>query len=186
MLTKIPIRRVMRSARSLELPPTFRLVTLREAGDAFAHAAAGADESKPPEWLVFGATIRMAAIGDAELGVQPFATALEDEGFDDVSGEHLIESFARHLMAGIAICREQGFGAIAKSYGERLSPEKAALFDIDENVDLVAWRTGACEPERRFLLDAAADPSPARSCCQKSLWGNPDPAPAGSRLEHRL
>src|SRR5438132_5854364 len=32
------------SKRALDLPPTFRLVTLREVGDAFAHAKANAAE----------------------------------------------------------------------------------------------------------------------------------------------
>jgi biotin/lipoate A/B protein ligase family protein len=270
MPTKTPTCRATQSAHSLDLPPPFRLVTLREAGDAFAHAAAiaavagagtlvqvgrfdtaefalvlepeqplqlarralniglcalgdalvarvppkrtigfdwpdairvdgapvgrarlgwpaGADESKRPEWLVFGATIRMAAMEDAELGLQPSATTLEDEGFDDASSEHLIERFARHLMARIANCREQGFDAIAKSYyGARLLPEKAALFDIDENGDPLAWRTGACAPERRSLPDALTGPSPDRSCRMTPLRDNrPDPDAAGFRLEHQ-
>jgi hypothetical protein len=269
MLNKTPTRRATRSAHSLDLPPPFCLVTLREAGDAFAHAAAiaaeagagtlvqvgrfdtaefavvlepeqplrlarrifyiglcalgdalaacvppkraigfewpdairvdcvpvgrarlgwpaGADESKSPEWLVFGATIRMAAIGDAELGLSPFATTLSDEGFDDASSEHLIESFARHLMAGIANGRERGFGAIAKSYGARLSPQKAALFDIDENGDLLAWQRGAYAPEHRSLLDALTGAAPDRSCRMKAPRGNRrDPDAASLRLEQQ-
>jgi biotin/lipoate A/B protein ligase family protein len=270
MRTKVPTRRATPSAHSLDLPPPFRLVTLREAGHAFAHAAAiaaeagagtlvqvgrfdtaefavvlepeqplrlarrvyyiglcaladalaarvppnrtigfewpdairvdgapvgrarlgwpaAADESKPPEWIVFGATIPVAAMRDAALGPQPLATTLADEGFDDASSEHLIEGFARHLMARIAICREHGFGAIAKSYAARISSEKASLFDIDENGDLVAWRAGACTPQRRSLLDALADPCPTRSWSIKTLRENrrdPDDA-ASFRLEHQ-
>jgi biotin-(acetyl-CoA carboxylase) ligase len=37
-------RTVERHVRSLDLPPPFRLVALREAGDAYAHACARADE----------------------------------------------------------------------------------------------------------------------------------------------
>jgi hypothetical protein len=268
MPTKIPTRRAMRCVHSLDLPPPFRLVSLRESGDAFAHAAAiafeagagtlvqvgrfdtaefavvlepeqslrlarrvlyvglcalgdalaacappertidfdwpdairvggvlvgrvrlgwpaGADENKPPEWVVFGAAVRMAAMGDAELGLQPFATALEDEGFDDATSEHLIESFARHLMAGIVVCREHGFGAIAKSYGARLSLEKAARFDIDETGDLVEWRTGTRGPERRSLRDALATPSPAPSWSLEALPGNRPDLSASRRREHR-
>jgi biotin-(acetyl-CoA carboxylase) ligase len=269
MLTRTPTRRAARSTHSLDLPPPFRLVTLREAGDAFAHAAAiaaeagagtlvqvgrfdtadfavvlepdqplrlarrvlyiglcalgdalaarvppnktigfewpdairvdgapigrarlgwpaGANESKPPEWLVLGATIRMAAMGDAESGLLPFATALEDEGFDDVSSGHLIESFARHFMAHIAIWREHGFDAIAKSYRARLSPEEASLFDIDENGDLVmACRTGTRALQRRSLMDALAAPCPTRSWNTKVLRGNrQDPDAASFRPEH--
>ncbi len=157
-------------ARGLDLPPPFRLVTLREVGDAFAHAAtiaaedgagtlvhvgrfdlaefavvlepdeplrtarraiytgmcalgdalaanappekpigfdwpdairvdgglvggarlawpAGADEDEPPAWLVFGAMIRIVAMGEGEPGLRPLAAALEDEGFNDLDGE---------------------------------------------------------------------------------------------------
>jgi hypothetical protein len=255
MLNKTPTRRATRSAHSLDLPPPFCLVTLREAGDAFAHAAAiaaeagagtlvqvgrfdtaefavvlapeqplrlarrifyiglcalgdalaarvppkrtigfawpdairvdcvpvgrarlgwpvGANENKPPDWLVFGATTRMAAVGDAELDLPPFATTLADEGFDEASSEHLIESFARHLMAGIANCQERCFGAIAKSYGARLSPQ---TFDIDENGDLLASQSGAYAPEHRSLLDALTGAAPDRSCRMK--------VPRGQRRE---
>jgi hypothetical protein len=268
MLTKIPTRRSTGSVHSLDLPPPFRLVRLREAGDAFAHAAAiaaeagagtlvqvgrfdtaefavllepeqslrlarralyvgvcalgdalaacappertigfdwpdairvegaavgrvrlgwpaGADESKPPEWMIFGATVRMAATGDAESGLQPFAAALEDQGFDDASSERLIEGFTRHLMAGIAVCREHGFGAIAKSYAARLSLEKGARFDIDETGDLLEWRTGARGPERRSLREALAAPSPAPSWSQESLPGYRPDLPASRQREHR-
>lgn len=268
MLTKTPTRRAAHPAHSLDLPPPFRLVTLREAGDAFAHAAtiaaeagagtlvqvgrfdtaefavvlepeqplrlarrvlyiglcaladalaarvppkktvgfvwpdtiqvdgasigharlgwpAGANESRPPEWLVLGATIRMAALSEVELGPLPFATALEDEGFDDVSSAHLIENFARHLMAHIAIWREHGFGAIAKSYRARLSAEEASLLDIDENGDLVvACRTGTRASQRRSLADAP--PCPTRSWNRKVLRGNrQDPDAASFRPEYK-
>jgi hypothetical protein len=127
----------------------------------------------------------MAAMGDAELGLLPFATALEDQGFDDVSSGHLIEGFARHLMAQIAIWREHGFGPIARSYRARLSPEEASLFDIDENGDLVvACRTGARASQRRSLMDALAAPCPTRSWNSKVLRGNrQDPDAARFRPE---
>ena len=268
MPTALPTRRSRQSERKLDLPPPFRLVRLREVGDAFAHAVAiaaeagagtlvhvgrfetaefavvlepelplqlarrvlylglcalgdalaarvppqrtigfawpdliqvdgatigrarlawpaGADESQPPEWLVFGATVRMGAMTEAELSLQPFATALVDEGFDDASSEHLVESFARHLMAGIAVGRRHGFRAVAKAYQARLSPAEAARFDIDRNGDLVARQEGTGEPKRRSLLDALACPSPAHSLFQTAPQGdcpNSDPAPG---LEHR-
>src|SRR5262245_38452137 len=168
-------------APALDLPPPFRLVSLREVGDAFAHARsaaaaagagtlvyvgrfdlaefavvlepdealatarrafyagmtaladalavhappekpisfdwpdairvdgglvgggrlawpAGADENGTPEWLVFGAMIRMVAMGEGEPGLRPLGSALEAEGFDDLGSGRLVESFARHLM----------------------------------------------------------------------------------------
>jgi biotin-(acetyl-CoA carboxylase) ligase len=241
-------------ARGLDLPPPFRLVTLREVGDAFAHAAAvaadegagtlvhvgrfdlaefavvlepedplrtarraiytglcalgdalaanappektiglawpdairvdgglvggvrlawpaGADEDEPPAWLVFGAMIRMVAMGEGESGLRPLAAALEDEGFSDLDGGGLVESFARHLMAAIDTCQEKGFGEVAKSYLLRLAPGRiepgkaepanppnAAQYDIDENGDLLVRYAGT-RVERHSLIGALAVPS---------------------------
>jgi hypothetical protein len=229
-------------ASKLELPPPFRLVTLREAGDAFAHATEiaaeagagtlvyvgrfdlaefavvlepddilrnarrafyagmaaladalivqappekpvtftwpdaievdgglvgggrlawppGADEDAPPPWLVFGATIRTVAMGEAEPGLRPLATALAEEGFDDVGSGALVESFARHLMVAIDRWQESGFGEVAKAYLERLKPAPGLRRDIDENGDLLLRRQAASGAERRSLLAALAVPS---------------------------
>ena len=227
---------------ALDLPPPFRLTTLREVGDAFAHAVSvaadegagtlvhvgrfdlselavvlepeeplatarralyaglialadalavhappekpigfdwpdavrvdgglvggvrlawpqGADEREPPEWLVFGAMIRIVSLGDEETGVRPLSSALEEEGFDDLGSGALVESFARHLMVAIDTWQEQGFGEIAKSYLARLSPEKGLRRDIDEMGDLLVRRIGKTETERRSLVQALTVPS---------------------------
>jgi biotin-(acetyl-CoA carboxylase) ligase len=239
-------------ARKLDLPPPFRLVTLREVGDAFVHAAAvaadegagtlvhvgrfdlaefavvlepeeplrtarraiyagacalgdalaahappekaisfawpdairvdgglvggvrlawpaGANEDDPPAWLVLGAMIRIVAMGEGEAG--PLAAALEDEGFGDLDGGGLVESFARHLMAAVDICQEKGFGEVAKNYLSRLAPvsvgpEKAehapapnaVRYGIDEQGDLLVRYAGT-RLERRWLVSALAVPS---------------------------
>jgi hypothetical protein len=234
------------SAPGLDLPPPFRLVTLREVGDAFAHACtiaaqegagtlvhvgrfdlaefavvlepedplraarravylglcalgdalaahappetsitfdwpdamrvagglvgggrlawpAGASEDAPPAWLVFGASIRIVAMGVGEAGLRPLAAALDEEGFDDLGSGRLVESFARHLMAVIDSFREKGFGEVAKSYLPRLAPEIGMRRDIDENGDLLVRRAGletsSGEVERRSLVAALAAPS---------------------------
>jgi hypothetical protein len=227
---------------ALDLPPPFRLVTLREVGDAFAHAAriaaeegagtlvhvgrfdlaefavvlepnealktarcalyAGlvaladalavhapperpiafdwpdavrvdsglvgggrlgwptdADENEPPAWLVFGAMIRTVAMGEEEPGVRPLASALEDEGFDDLGSGRLIESFARHLMVVIDAWQEQGFAEIGKNYLARLKPETGVRRDLDANGDLLVRRMASRDVERRSLVDALAHPS---------------------------
>jgi biotin-(acetyl-CoA carboxylase) ligase len=240
-------------ARDLDLPPPFRLVTLREVGDAFAHATAvaakggagtlvhvgrfdlaefavvlepeeplrtarralytgmcalgdalaahappekpisfdwpdavlvdgglvggarlawpkGADENAPPAWLVFGAMIRVVAMGEGEPGLRPLAAALEDEGFDDLDGGRLVESFARHLMATFDMSEEKGFADVAKHYLARLAsgplePRKgkaaapAARRAIDENGDLLVRSADARVLERRALVGALATPS---------------------------
>jgi biotin-(acetyl-CoA carboxylase) ligase len=236
-------------ARKLDLPPPFRLVTLREVGDAFVHAAAvaadegagtlvhvgrfdlaefavvlepeeplrtarraiytgacalgdalaahappeksvsfawpdairvdgglvggvrlawplGADEDEPPAWLVFGAMIRVVAMGEGEAGLRPLAAALEDEGFSDLDGGALVESFARHLMAAVDKCQERGFGEVAKNYLSRLAPEiaehvpptNAVRYSIDGEGDLLVRYSGT-RVERCSLVSALAAPS---------------------------
>jgi len=230
------------TARQLDLPPPFRLVVLREAGDAFAHARAiaaaegagtlvqvgrfdlaelavvlepeeplrtarralytglcalgdalaalappekpisfdwpdavrvdgglvggvrlawppAADENEPPAWLVLGAMIRVVTMGEGEPGLRPPPPALEAEGFDDPDPGRLVESFARHLMATIDRCREDGFGELAKRYLSRLAPAHGLRREIDENGDLLVRGAAGGEVERRSIIDALAAPS---------------------------
>lgn len=227
--------------RSLDLPPPFRLVALREVGDAFVHACAQAtelgagtlvfvgrfdlaeftvvlepeeklvaarrafyagmvalcdtlsalappekpiaiawpdalhvdggligggrlawpdraDEEAVPEWLVFGAAIRTVSLAAEEAGLHPLATALEEEGFGDVSAERLVEGFARHLMVTLDHWQEDGFGPIAKQYLARLRVESGAHCVIAENGDLEIRRAGK-PVERRKLAIALKVPS---------------------------
>jgi biotin-(acetyl-CoA carboxylase) ligase len=229
-------------APAIELPPVYRLVTLREVGDAFAHAKRiaadegagtlvfvgrldlaefavvmepdeplrlarrafyagcvaladaiasaappekpmslewpdavvvdralvggarlgwpdGASEDARPDWLVFGATIRMVSMTDAEPGLRPLSSALEDEGFDGTGAEGLLESFARHLMLVTDTWQERGFGAVAREYVARLPAQSGVRRDIDENGDLLIRRTGRGDIERRALLPALRAPS---------------------------
>ena len=242
-------------ARGFDLPPPYRLVTLREVGDAFVHATAiaaengagtlvhvgrfdlaefavvlepdeplrtarraiyagicalgdalaacappekaitfewpdailvdgglvggarlawpaAADEDQPPAWLVFGAMIRLVAMGEEEPGLRPLAAALEDEGFNDLDGHALVQSFTRHLMAAFDISQEKGFGEIGRSYLSRLAPEKAKLGkvgrsershgvrrDLDQEGNLLIRHSGTGKFERRSLIEALAIPS---------------------------
>jgi biotin-(acetyl-CoA carboxylase) ligase len=240
----MPIEERLRrsSKRALDLPPPFRLVTLREVGDAFRHATGiaaaegagtlvhvgrfdlaefavvlepeeplrsarralyaglaaladalavhapperpitfdwpdavrvdgglvggarlawppAADEDAPPAWLVFGAMIRTVAMGEEEPGLRPLSSALEDEGFDDLGSNRLVESFARHFMVAIDTWQESGFDEIAKNYLARLVPESGVRRDIDANGDLLLRRMTAPMAERHALVRALARPS---------------------------
>jgi biotin-(acetyl-CoA carboxylase) ligase len=237
-----PAMRTNLTAPAIELPPPFRLVTLREVGDAFAHAVAhaaeegagtlvyvgrfdlvefavvlepdeplriarrtiyagmsaladaltvhappevpleiewpdtikvnmglvgggrlawpeGAAENEPPQWLVFGAMIRLVSLADGDTGLRPLSSALELEGFDDLAADRMVETFARHLMVTLDAWQEQGFPAVAKTYLERLAPDKGVRRDIDENGDLLVRRMGKVEVERRKLVAALTQPS---------------------------
>jgi hypothetical protein len=231
-----------RAASALLLPPPFQLVTLREVGDAFAHAQAiaaeqgagtlvhvgrydlsefavvlepdeplasarrvfypaivalrdalvahapperpiefawpdaihvdgaliggarlawpaGTTEDATPDWLVFSATIRLVALGKEDAGLHPLATALEEEGFDDLGSGRLVESFARHFLLALDAWRTGETGGITRQYVDNLQVEKGAIPSLSPEGDLlVRWR-GKPEPDRHPLVAALATPS---------------------------
>jgi len=232
-------RTSQRNMRTLDLPPPFRPVALREVGDAFAHACAHAvelgagtlvfvgrldlaefavilepeeplatarrafyvcmvalsdalagrappekpmviewpgaiyvdgglvgggrlgwpdrsEEDAVPDWLVFGAAIRIAFPSREEPGLHPGSTALTEEGFDEVGSERLAESFARHLMVVVNRWREDGFAAIAREYIAKIEPKNGVARDINENGDLSIWRAGRPTEYRKLLLASTA------------------------------
>jgi biotin-(acetyl-CoA carboxylase) ligase len=233
--------------RSLDLPPPFRLLVLREAGDAFAHACAhapglgagtlvfagrfdsaefavvlepeeelwsarrsfyagmtaiadalsalappetpitiewpdrlkigrrlvgggrlgwpqSADERERPDWLVFGAVIRLVSMRSGQAALDPLSTALADEAFGDVAAERFVEGFARHLMVAIDCWQEGEFVAIAQSYLARLRPERGVRRAIDVRGNLRIERPG--QPVACLDLRAAlAAPSWFPQCC---------------------
>jgi biotin-(acetyl-CoA carboxylase) ligase len=112
-------------------------------------------EDAVPDWLVFGGMIRTAML-IADPGVNPSVTALSDEGFGETSAVDVVESFARNMMVHLDAWQEKGFGAVAKSYLERLAG--AGLRSFSGNGDLLMRRAGARESERRALLSALARP----------------------------
>ena len=119
----------------------------------------GAREDETPPWLVFGAMIRTVSMNDAEPGLNPLVTALEEEGFTDVLSTKVMESFARHFMLAIDSWQESGFGAVATNYLARLPAEKGVRRDIDINGDLLVRRMAKTEVEREALLPQLAAPA---------------------------
>lgn len=241
-----------RSARALDLPPPFRLVTLREAGDAFAHARGhatelgagalvfvgrfdlaefavvlepeeplavarrvfyagmvaladalaalappetpiaidwpdavaidgglvgggrlgwpdGAAESAVPDWLVFGATIRIVSMSRDGAGRHPLSTALADEGFGEVGAERLVESFARHLMLALDRWQEAAFEPVIADYLGKLRPERGARCSLEANGDFWIERAGGPATRR-----------PLRPALESPPWL--DPTTGGPRL----
>jgi biotin-(acetyl-CoA carboxylase) ligase len=90
-------------------------------------------EDAVPDWLVFGAAIRIASISESGPGLYPLATALQDEGFGEIGAERFIESFARHLMAAIDRWQDGGFSPLIREYAARL--DKGAGIEIDGTGD---------------------------------------------------
>jgi biotin-(acetyl-CoA carboxylase) ligase len=118
-----------------------------------------AREDEPPAWIVFGATIRTVSMSDAEPGLNPLTSALEQEGFTDLTSAALVESFARHLMVHSDAWQEYGFEAVAKEYVKRLPRDKGLRRNIDENGDLLVQRVSKVEVERKKLAPLLATPS---------------------------
>lgn len=115
-------------------------------------------ENQIPEWLVFGGTIRTASMNDADPGVMPDITALDEEGFAEIGASQLIESFARNFMHAIDTWHESGFAGVTKSYFEWFSRD-GILRDIDDNGDLLLRHASGSETERSALLPRLAQPS---------------------------
>jgi hypothetical protein len=128
-------------------------------------AWADGPEDEPPQWLVFGATIRTVAMGESEPGLRPLTVALEEEGFDGLESGRLAESFARHLMTAVDIWQEKGFGVVARDYLARLGSAKGVRREIADNGDLTIRRMGKTDVERRKLLSALQAPP---------TWLNPE------------
>jgi hypothetical protein len=118
----------------------------------------GADEDAVPDWLVFGGMIRTVAMTE-EAGLHPLETALDQEGFEEHGASAVVESFARHLMVAIDLWQQDGFAALTKEYLTRLSPEKGARREIDQNGDLVVRWAASDQTERRALVPALQAPS---------------------------
>ena len=117
-----------------------------------------ADERTVPDWLVFGAVIRIFSLNPQTAGLHPLSTALAEESFDDVSAERLVEGFARHLMVALDRWQEDGFAPIASKYIAKLKPQDVVHHAIAENGDLATRRAG--EPiEQRHLRPALKVPS---------------------------
>jgi biotin-(acetyl-CoA carboxylase) ligase len=110
-----------------------------------------------PEWLVFGATIRTASSTGVDPGLTPDLTALDEEGFAEISSNNIIEGFARNLMLLLSDWQEGRFTAVRKSYFERLSRDDRQHWDIDDNGDLIS-RVANDKTERRALLPRLEKP----------------------------
>ena len=117
-------------------------------------------EDEVPPWLVFGGMIRTASMTGAEPGATPDITALDAEGFAEITAAQVVESFARNFMHMIDAWKESGFGAVAKSYLERFPAEQGLRRDIDDdNGDLLLRRAGSAQVERNALLPRLQAPS---------------------------
>ena len=113
--------------------------------------------NKVPDWLVFGGMIRTAS-KTVDPGLTPNLTALDEEGFAEITSNHVIESFARNLMLLLNDWQESGFAGVSKAYCERLSRENGQNWEIDDNGDLISFNAGR-QAESKALLPRLARPA---------------------------
>jgi hypothetical protein len=113
-----------------------------------------AKENERPDWLVFGAMIRTHIMDRLEPGERPHVAGLDDEGFEDIGGGYLVESFTRHLLNYVDEWQHNGFGKVVESYLSRLQPVQGSEFTIDEAGDLLMRKKGTLQVEKRKLLPA--------------------------------
>ncbi len=119
----------------------------------------GTMEDETPPWLVFGAMIRTVSMTGEEPGVHPLASALEQEGFDDVGASNIAEAFSRHLLAANDLWQCEGFDAVAREFLNRMPHLADTGRRLADNGDLLLRRTGDGEIERRALLPTLRVPS---------------------------
>ena len=114
-------REMPASPRALDLPPPFRLVALREAGDAFCHACAGATE------LGAGALVFVGRYDVAE-----FAVVLEPE--------EALASARRSFYAGMT--------ALADALSALAPPETPIAIEWPDRLAVGRGRVGGGRSQR--------------------------------------
>ena len=99
-----------------------------------------------------------------EPGVNPQVTALDEEGFIEVTRTRAVESFARHFMVAIDAWQESGFGAVAKDYLPRLAARERPA-PRASTTTAICWcaASGSDALERRSLAASACRAVLARS-----------------------
>lgn len=140
-------------------PDTIRLDGVLVGGGRLGWPAGVAEHEVPP-WLVFSGMIHASARDGGETGLRPLHGALDELGFVAIDAGEIIESFARHLMAGLHEWGDVGFAPIARRWLGRLPPAEGERFRLADNGDLLISRGAILTPaERRNLARALAVPS---------------------------
>ena len=107
------------SAPEIALPPPFRLVTLREVGDAFAHAQANAAKDGAGTLVYVG-----------RFDLVEFALVLEPD--------EPLQTARRTLYAGM--------NALADALAVHAPPEKPIRFDAGRGPSMAGWSAGDASP----------------------------------------
>jgi biotin-(acetyl-CoA carboxylase) ligase len=96
----------------------------------------GAEEDVTPDWLVFGAIVRLTSTKGERSGSHSMLTTLQHEGFGEIGAERFIEGFARRLMAAFDHWRDGDFAALGRNYLVRSTRAPGARLAIESDGDL--------------------------------------------------
>jgi len=136
-----------------EFPATLKFNEGLVGGGQLAWPA-NTNEKERPDWLVFGAMVRTDILDYREPGERAHVASLHEEGFDEVGGGRLVESFARHLMLHLDEWQNNGFGKVAEAYLSRVQSPPNVERSIDGAGDLLTRRKGKLEVTKQKLLPA--------------------------------
>jgi biotin-(acetyl-CoA carboxylase) ligase len=115
---------------------------------------ANAKENERPDWLVFGAMVRTHIMDNLEPGERADAASLEEEGFEDVGGGTLVESFSRHLMLHMHEWQTNGFAKVAEAYLSRVPAAPNVERSIDGAGDLLTRTKNKLDVKKQKLVPA--------------------------------
>jgi len=84
-----------------------------------------ASKTEVPDWLVLAIEVGLSREDDeAEPGLQPDITTLDEEGCEDYSRNKFIETYARHFLSWLAIWSDDGFGPVARAWKFKAEDQK--------------------------------------------------------------
>lgn len=120
----------------------------------------GTRENETPQWLVFSAMVRTAAVDAGDPGLRPLLGSLDELGFTATDPGELIASFSRYLMTTFDEWSETGFSPTGRRWLDRFVPDFPPNIQLADNGDLlVTGKTGSLAAGRHDLAKALASPS---------------------------
>ena len=112
-------------------PPLQATVNAGIVGSVKAAMAETDISSDIPDWLVVGIEVGLARQnGDAEPGLDPDITTLDEEGCEDLDRNKFIETFARHFLSWMAIWNDDGFAPVARSWKFKAEDESDPIVEL--------------------------------------------------------
>jgi BirA family biotin operon repressor/biotin-[acetyl-CoA-carboxylase] ligase len=74
-------------------------------------------ETDIPDWLVLGITLGLERSDtNEEPGLKPDITTMDEEGWEEISRNKFIETFARHFLSWLVAWKDDGFRTIARAW----------------------------------------------------------------------